>query len=593
MKERDKLIEQLSEANPLEIGKRLQEIELYEKEDTMKVIDEVYEEFSSGAHMEESVLKPVFCSIIDGLLEAFRIGRKMRKKGLTASRIYQDCKDFSYDGEQHHEVEPDAYQEYKNARECSDDYNLTFGNNETPTYERIKYDDGSKNKYKERAVNANEGRVNLKDEYTGKTNIYANQNNPDRRRNDPTHRFQAQPDHIIPLSRLQERLKKSYALKEEDIVEIANNDYNLALTGAYINQGIQGQGGKNDMTNSEFVADQRLRKKEGRPHLGLDEETLENMLNKEKESQKVINQEVRRRQRENCTQLFGKVSKNGAKQAGDYAFGNLLMFLIKPIYYEIADCIKTGIEEGVGADSARSAFKIRFGRVKAYVLSHVHEFVSGNIGDFIKNLISSIIEGIISLFVGIFKRVLKVVKEGICIFVNSAKVLFGKDSKKMSAAEKGDAIIKIIGGGIIALCGIGLEDLINKIGIPEPWSVVLSTMLSGIASALFMYLLDRIDLFSLKAEKRRNRIIEIFDERINDIQKAVDYCKYETLETLRKQQLEFNDIYSNIQCGIKNDNLDVIDKGLDRMADFFGVKFPYRTNDEFWDYMDSDDKIEL
>lgn len=632
MKERDKLIEQLSEANPLEIGKRLQEIELYEKQDTMKVIDEVYNEFSSGAQMEESILKPVFCSIIDGLLEAFRIGRKMRKKGLTASRIYQDCRTFSYEGEPYHGVVPGAYQEYKNARE----YTHEYGQATRPTYERMAYDDDSKRKYKYEAVIANEGKVNLKDEYTGKSNIYAEQKNPDLRRNDQTHRYQAQTDHVVPLEKIHKQLKDNYGLSDEDIIIIANSNDNLRLTGAYINQGIKGKGGKNKMANAEFVADQRLRKKEGRPHLGLDDETLERMLKAEQDAnesitkqvnssvlenllgrgavsdeafRKVSEQEKKRlgreltkeeedrviRQLESQKQqrILGTAAKNAAKQAGDYAIGNLLMYLTKPIYYEIADCVKNGIEEGVGADSAQSAFKIRFGRVKTYVLSHAIEFAGNNIGDFIKNLISSIIEGIISLFVGIFKQVLKVVKEGIRIFVNSAKVLFGKDSKNMSAAEKGDAIIKIIGGGIISLCGIGLEALINKIGIPEPWSVVLSTMLSGIASALFMYLLDKIDLFSVKAEKRRDRIIEIFDERIKDIQKAVDNCNYKTLETLRIQKLEFNDIYSNIQCGIKNDNVNAIDRGLDRMADFFGVELPYHTNDEFWDFMDSIDEIEL
>lgn len=95
------------------------------------------------------------------------------------------------------------------------------------------------------------------------------------------------------------------------------------------------------------------------------------------------------------------------------------------------------------------------------------------------------------------------------ILMQSGKVLFGKDSEQMSLAEKGDAIIKIVGGGVIAICGIGLESLMNKLSILEPWSIVLSTMLSGIASVIFMTMLDKMDLFNAKAEKRQKRIDDI------------------------------------------------------------------------------------
>ena len=91
-------------------------------------------------------------------------------------------------------------------------------------------------------------------------------------------------------------------------------------------------------------------------------------------------------------------------------------------------------------------------------------------------------------------QILKVVKEGIKVFVQAGKILFGKQASQMTAAQKGDAIIKILGGSVIAICGIGIEALLNKIGVTEPWSVILSTMLSGIASTMFMFLLDKIDI---------------------------------------------------------------------------------------------------
>ena len=80
--------------------------------------------------------------------------------------------------------------------------------------------------------------------------------------------------------------------------------------------------------------------------------------------------------------------------------------------------------------------------------------------------------------------------------------MFGKDSKGRTPAQKGDAIVKIIGGSVIGIAGLTIGSILNKIGIGEPWSDIISTILSGIASALFMYMLDKVDLFSVKAEKK-------------------------------------------------------------------------------------------
>ena len=163
----------------------------------------------------------------------------------------------------------------------------------------------------------------------------------------------------------------------------------------------------------------------------------------------------------------------------------------------------------------------------------------------------------------------------------------------MTPAQKGDAIIKLIGGSVIAIAGIGIESLLNKIGIGEPWSIVLSTMLSGIASAMFMYLLDKVDIFSVKAEKRRDRIIEIFDERIREIEEAADACNIVALETLRKQREEFEDISGRIDQGLNEDNIVSINQGLYEMAKFMNVDLEYSDTEDFCDYMDSNSVISL
>ena len=116
-------------------------------------------------------------------------------------------------------------------------------------------------------------------------------------------------------------------------------------------------------------------------------------------------------------------------------------------------------------------------------------------------------------------------------------------------------------------------------------------MLSGIASALFMYVLNKADIFSVKAEKRRNRIIEIFEERINDINEAADTCNIVAIETLRKHREQYENINEKINNGMKSDNINEINDGLYRMANFFNIDLEYSNTDEFCEYMDSEEVL--
>ena len=618
--ERKKALEQLKDASPLESTKILQQMEMYDAKSSQEIIDEVYKEFASGENMKDEILKPVFMSVIDGLLEGTAGGRSARKKGLTASRVLQECEQFSYDKELNNGTQVNAYPEYKNAREFdSTNSNMTQeynGDNRRKRYE----DKSAMDKYKEDRI---QGEKTLTDEYTGKRNLYYKQDNPNQRYNDETHRKQAQPDHIVPLKQVHDKFKSNYALDDSDIKKIANIEDDFAVTSAEINQV------KKELTNKEYI---EWMDEHGNP---VDEQTKKNMLELQRSAEKAVDskanetvaknllgkgevnnetmkaevekfkqdnggegptkeqrQEIENKlKKEKTGEIRGTAAKNAASQAKDYAVGNLILFIVKPIYFEMSDIFKNGLQEGVGASSGGEAIKIRFGRVKHHVLTHAKGFLGDNAWEFVKGFVSSLIEGIISLFVGVFKQILKVLKEGIKIFVQSAKILFGKDSKEMSPAEKGDAIIKLIGGSVIAISGIAIESLLNKIGIGEPWSIILSSMLSGIASALFMYVLDKADIFSVKAEKRHDRILEIFDERINDINEAADACNIIAIETFKQQREEYENINNEINEGIKGNNIVAINEGLYKMADFMKVDLPYSNTDEFCDYMDSEDSI--
>lgn len=639
--ERKKAIEELEYASPLEISRLLQEMELYDEKTSQEVLDEVHEKFDSAEHLEDEVLKPVFMSVIDGLLEATSGGRAARKKGLTASRVVEECTSFSYDDLEDNHTNVNGYTEYKNINHDEIEYQVQLekwkkdgkngdrpqyngsdNSNSTQEYVRSNLEDSSAmNDYKEKQRH---GEKKIKDEYMGKDNLYVSQNNMPDNYNDETHRKQAQPDHIVPLKQLHEQYKHNYALDDSDLKRIANSESNLAITSAEINQV------KRDMTNKQYI---EWMDEHGKP---LDENTKKIMLQKQKEATKSIESDVNKTVAKNLVgkgqvdekamknavnefkenngqapteeqrnqieqnlikkktnEIRGTAVKNAAGQAKDYAVGNLILFIVKPIYYEISDIFKNGLKEGVGADSGSQALGIRFTRVKKYVMTHAKAFFGDSILDFVKGFVSSLIEGIISLFVGMLKQVLKILKEGVKILVGSVQILFGKNAKAMSPAQKGDAIIKLIGGSVIAISGVALESLLNKIGIGDPWSVVLSTMLSGIASALFMYILNKADLFSTKAERRYERVKEIFDERIKDVQEATELFDRVALETMKEQRLQFESIQEEINTGLESNDIDSINTGLYKLADFMKVDLPYSNTKEFCDYMDSEEVLVL
>ena len=630
LEERKQAIDRLTNCSPLEASKIIQELELYDQENAQEVIDRVTEEMKGSGGLTETVVKPVVYSLVDGILETTSFGKAARKKGLTASRVIQECETFSYDkGYERSDINDiNGWTEYRNANERL----IKFGNSiQRRKFRRKRYEDKylMDQKKKDSRIGNNK---NMLDEYTGKTNITAYQSEADRRRNDPKNDYQAEPDHIVPLKVIHTQLKGNYALTKDDIKRIANSNGNLALTSARIN------GKKQDLTNKEFIERQERLKKEGKDYVELDEKTKAILLEKQKEAERNIENQVNQTVQCNLMgvvdenkrmaayknaerakrgkpltaeekakidkqlekeaskrqkAVVGRTVDNALNQSKDYAVGNIILYIVKPIYYELKDIFCNGLKDGVGASSVFEALKIRFVRVKDYVLENTANFIGDNLWEFVKGFVSSLVEGFISLFVGVFKQIFKVAKEGIKILIQSGKVLFGENSKNMSTAEKGDAIVKILGGSAMAIVGIGVEFLLNKIGIGEPWSVILASLLSGIAGALLMYALDQIDLFSVKSERRRNRIYEIFDARINDTKAAAEHLDFVAIETLRRQRIGFENISNVIEVGVENDNIATINKGFYQMAEFFRVELPYSNTEEFCCYMDSNVVLRL
>ena len=182
------------------------------------------------------------------------------------------------------------------------------------------------------------------------------------------------------------------------------------------------------------------------------------------------------------------------------------------------------------------------------------------------------------MFVGIFKKIFRVLKEGIKVFMEAWPILFGKESKNMTSAQKGDAIIKILGGSVVALCGIGIDALLESLGyIPEWARGAVATLLSGLASALMFYALDKADLFNVKADQRNQRIDEIFIERIKEVEENTLGFKEIATKAYKEQVIQFDSIMENLKNSISIGNILDVDKRLVELANVLGI--PMRLED--------------
>lgn len=167
------------------------------------------------------------------------------------------------------------------------------------------------------------------------------------------------------------------------------------------------------------------------------------MREKQKESQKAREKNVNAKLREN---LLGKesgdmrktIGKNAASDGGEQAKNKGLVeairLLLNPLTYEIKDIVKNGID--VNGYKNGAAIKYRFKRLTRYVLRQLKN-IGSLIFDLLKTFLLSFIDGILSLFVGIFAKIYKIVKQAIGAAIQAFKILFGKDSKNMSPAQKG------------------------------------------------------------------------------------------------------------------------------------------------------------
>ena len=131
----------------------------------------------------------------------------------------------------------------------------------------------------------------------------------------------------------------------------------------------------------------------------------------------------------------------------------------------------------------------------------------------------------------------------------------------------------------------------ESFGIPDPFSEIIAAVCSAVIGSLVMGIYDRIDLFNLKRELRRQRIEEIFALRKQKLQEASQQFDIIVSEKLKQQRIAMEKIRQTLNDSFKAKDFETLNSALDDACALFCVEVPYKNTMEFMDYLRKNPQI--
>jgi hypothetical protein len=349
---------------------------------------------------------------------------------------------------------------------------------------------------------------NVKDAYTGKI-----------QKADTT-----SPDHIESLSQhhknggfMQDKTKKANFATDKD---------NLAITDRSINQSMR------DYDKKDWKEKKTEKNIKNKHKYNIDEKELNKQINQGKEtSRKHLPTDIEKIQYYSKN-IASTGLKEGAKMGMQQALGLFLQEFIKALFEQAQDIYYHSFKKNID-DTFFQTIKIRFQEIANKILSKwkdiLNAFKDGAISGFISNMVTVII----NIFETTMKRVVRFIREGILSLFKAVKYIMNPP-ENMTKIQAYHEASKILASGILIGVGIVIEEAVNKflstnlvflenfagININE----ILSTLLVGstitILTGLVIFLIDKIDLFGVEADKKYEFIINKLDLMCSeDIQK--------------------------------------------------------------------------
>ena len=228
----------------------------------------------------------------------------------------------------------------------------------------------------------------------------------------------------------------------------------------------------------------------------------------------------------------GRAAITGTNEAGktglQQSMGLLLTEFFSAGFDEISDSYKNGFRDSLKNQKFFVALKTRLGRIAKRVAARWKDtlvaFKDGAISGFLSNVVTMLI----NMLVTTGKRIVRVIREGFMSILKALKMALFPPAG-MTNAEAGDAALKLVATGITVSLGILAEEVVEKsvtafftANMPPlaPLSSIVSAVLvgavTGIATALVVSALDKLDLFGVQDQRKHTAILKELDGLIAD-----------------------------------------------------------------------------
>lgn len=566
----------LNGASPLQASRILIDMELFEQRSSIEVIDSVYKDFESNQNVVDELVTPLGLSVLDSVITHKDL--KLDRTGLTASRLWEDINCFEYKNVQVSSQVLSAKQQLKGSRK------ITPG----------KRGNVQKHKLEAHKVKNTRRDGTIKNDLDGKQLHRHGQGS--------STLDTVNTEHLQSSESFHRQFAGNVLLTNENRRVIVNSDNNLAsiserqnkmkLDGTFVDikekkERLLTKKKKSQLSKSEQKELDRINESFTGSSLdaGVAMEKEATQSNFESAQGSALNNV-----KNNTAEIATQASTKAGEQTGHQALGHAVLLMLKPIFYEFNDSFKNGIDAGVGETSALEGLKVRLKRVLQYIRTEIVPTLTKALKDFFDNFCKVVIDSIIGLATGIFKSILTILIEGFSALVGAFKIL-SKSSNEMSGAQKADAILKLFSATVVTFVVFYFESsILPAIPIPFLRDIALA-LLSGVASSLVVYVLNKADIFSTKLELRTKRIKEIFEMRVQQIKENTDAFETASLQKLAENKLRFKALSESLTQSIQEEQ-DPNDAVL-KIADFLKVELSVKSTDDFLKMLKTQDSLEI
>ncbi|MDD1625803.1 MAG: hypothetical protein LUO94_13695, partial [Methylococcaceae bacterium] len=242
------------------------------------------------------------------------------------------------------------------------------------------------------------------------------------------------------------------------------------------------------------------------------------------------------------TNTVGTSAMEGVKMGAQQAFGVLLIELFTASFNEI----RAAFNEGLEGESLLDDICIRLKRIGKNISTKWKDFFEGFCAGLISGFISNIVTVMINVFATTSKRLVRMIREGIFSLLKALKMLLAPPQGITYREAAHEAMKLLVAGGFIAT-GVVLEEFVEKLILSIPFLIPIAHIVTAvivgaitvIVTALFIYLIDQLDLLNVIKIGKDKYIIENLD---NDIKSKLQGC--ERIGMQLDDYLDFTDTVS-------------------------------------------------